>query len=174
MLKYSANITYRLEKDFEADLCFPELKTEVVCVGHPFTGNKEDDVFAVQEAIRHELNRHIEDRVFIESNTETTGEFILKVDKDTEMRIRLSNWFIEQTTYESFAEIDSAYGKLSGSVPRNEDCLNLVDVLCVFDLNERFDLDNCLELARVFKIPADYLEPMDDWTKEIMTHPAEC
>lgn len=174
MLKYSANITYRLEKDFEADLSFPELKTEVVCIGHPFTGDKEDDEFAVQEAIRHELNRHIEDRVFIEPNVETTGEFVLTLDKDTEMRIRLSNWFIEQTNYETFAEIDHAYGELVGRPARNESYLTLNDILCMFDLNERFNLDDYHRLARVFKIPADYLEPMDDWTKEIMTHPAEC
>lgn len=172
MLKYSANITYNHEAH-RVELELPELGIKTNSYAWTYTGIKQQDYDAVLLDMQTQITKLMLSRKMIPLAEEAAGEFVLEADKLTEKRIRLSNWFVEQTTYRTFEEIDSAYEKLSGSVPRDEDCLKLDEVRRLFNLSELFDLPTYFELVRVFKIPADYLEPMDTWTKKIMTHPAE-
>lgn len=185
MLKYSANITYRIEEDAEVDLKYPELGIENTEYYYDITGDKGQDRELIIELIQSELDRMILTRKLIPISENATGEFVFNVDKSAETRIRLSNWFIEQTTYEDLEQIRKAYIELSLGeeeykkycTERNYDTsrlLGLAEFENIFDLYEEFNKEHVDEVIRTFNIPADYLEPMDAWTKEIMTHPAEC
>lgn len=159
MLKYSANVEYHLEENFEVKVTYPELGTESTEVGYPFTGDKVQDQKAIKDCILYELNRFVTERKFINPKQETTGEFVLDVDPDDEIRIRLSNWFIEQTTYSSIDSIINHYLPLGDVVTDDVTLITGDQITALFDLYEYFDIDHLMEIARVFKIPADYLEP---------------
>lgn len=161
MLKYSADIVYDLEENFTVEVFYPELNTKSTEPGYAFTGIKEQDQNAIKDCIRYELNRFMDERKFINPNQETTGATVLEADADDEIRIRLSNWFIEQTTYQDIEAIINHYLPLGDVVTDDVTLITGDQIAALFDLYDYFDIDHLMEVARVFKIPADYLEPQN-------------
>lgn len=161
MLKYSANVVYRLEEDFTVEVFYPELNTKSIEPGYAFTGIKEQDQYTIKDCIRYELNRLMGERKFINPNQETTGETVYEVDPDDEIRIRFSNWFIGQTAYNSIDSIINHYLPHGDVVTDDVTLITGDQITALFDLYEYLDNDHLMEVARVFKIPADYLEPQN-------------
>lgn len=161
MLKYSANVVYRLGENFTVEVSYPELNTKSIKPGYAFTGIKEQDQCAIKDCIRYELNQLMSRRTFINLNQETSGEVVYEVDPDDEIRIRFSNWFIEQTTYVGIYSIIDHYLPHGDVVTDDVTLITGDQITALFDLFEYFDIGHLMEVARVFKIPADYLKPQN-------------
>lgn len=147
MLKYSANVTYGTNHSGHPAAIFEfvelgtqsSISTNVYGVNHIST--------RTQRAIMIELDLRIAGGRPVPLCEEAKGEFVLEVDWQTELRIRLANWFVEKSGYGSYHEVFDLYSRLSDK-PISE--MSYYDV---FQLFKKLDTKDYMSIVHAFNIP---------------------
>lgn len=146
MMKYTAVITRNAfvddntGKDMDS-VYFPEIVDHSTV---PATGLTDDEL--VMTALYKAIDYNIQNRDHVFHGTTKTNEKTYEIDWQTELRIRISNWFIANNI-RTFLNISEGY-KFRTGLP-----LSVKVIEELFDTKQEIDLQLVFELINAFKIP---------------------
>lgn len=145
MMKYTAVITrnaFTNDAGFLMDqVWFPELAGSAAV-----KASNCSDAELVKAALVQAINFDIQNRDHVFHGTTKTNEKTYEIDWQTELRIRISNWFIANNI-RTFLNISESY-KFRTGLP-----LSVKVIEELFDTKQEIDLQLVFELIDAFKIP---------------------
>lgn len=146
MMKYTAVINRNAfvddgtGKDMDS-VYFPEIVDHAAV---PASGLTDDEL--VMTALYKAIDSNIQNRDHVFPGTNRTIQKTYEIDWQTELRIRISNWFIANNI-RTFLNISESY-KFRTGLP-----LSVKVIEELFDTKQEIDLQLVFELINAFKIP---------------------